>query len=67
MTSDPKLTIGLATYDDYHGVYFSIQALRMYHTEIINKTEILVVDNKTHYQQLILQTHILLVKRLFRT
>lgn len=26
-----KLTIGMATYDDYDGVFFSVQALRMYH------------------------------------
>jgi hypothetical protein len=26
-----KLTIGMATYDDYDGVFFSIQSLRMYH------------------------------------
>ncbi len=30
-----KLTIGMATYDDYDGVYFSIQALRLYHNEIV--------------------------------
>ena len=41
----PKLTIGMATFDDYHGVYFSIQALRMYHPEVIDDIEILVVDN----------------------
>lgn len=41
----PKLTIGMATFDDYHGVYFSIQALRMYHPEVINDVEILVIDN----------------------
>lgn len=29
--SDKLLTIGMATYDDYDGVFFSIQALRMYH------------------------------------
>lgn len=40
-----KLTIGMATYDDYDGVYFSVQALRMYHPEVIDETEILVVDN----------------------
>lgn len=40
------LTIGMATYDDYDGVYFSIQALRMYH-EICNTkdVEIIVIDN----------------------
>jgi hypothetical protein len=40
-----KLTIGMATYDDYDGVYFTLQALRMYHPEIIDDAEFLVVDN----------------------
>ncbi|MAF24268.1 hypothetical protein CL634_01585 [bacterium] len=43
---DPKLTIGMATYEDFHGVYFSIQALRMYHPEIMDQVEFVVVDNK---------------------
>ena len=34
-----KLTIGMATYDDYDGVYFSIQAIRMYHPEILKDIE----------------------------
>jgi len=43
---DPKkLTIGMATYDDYDGVFFTLQALRMYHPEIIEDAEFLVVDN----------------------
>jgi hypothetical protein len=25
------LSIGMATYDDYDGVYFSVQAIRLYH------------------------------------
>ncbi len=40
-----KLTIGMATYDDYDGVYFSVQAIRMYHPEVLDDTEILVIDN----------------------
>ena len=40
-----KLTIGMATYDDYDGVYFSLQALRMYHPEIAGEAEFVVVDN----------------------
>jgi len=40
-----KLTIGMATYDDYDGVYFSVQALRLYHAECINDIEIIVIDN----------------------
>jgi Glycosyl transferase family 2 len=40
-----KLTIGMATYDDYDGVYFTLQALRLYHPEIVAGTEFLVIDN----------------------
>lgn len=40
-----KLTIGMATYDDFDGVYFSVQALRMYHPEIVEQSEILIIDN----------------------
>ena len=40
-----KLTIGMATYDDFNGVYFSIQAIRMYHKEVLPDIEFIVVDN----------------------
>jgi Methylamine utilisation protein MauE/Glycosyl transferase family 2 len=39
----PELTIGMATYDDFDGVYFTLQALRLYHD--LADTELLVVDN----------------------
>jgi hypothetical protein len=39
------LTIGMATYDDFDGVFFSIQALRLYHKDIIDQVEIIIVDN----------------------
>lgn len=39
------LTIGMATYDDYDGVFFTVQAIRLYHPEILADIEILVVDN----------------------
>jgi hypothetical protein len=40
------LTIGMATYDDYDGVYFTIQALRLYH-DICNTSDVeyIVLDN----------------------
>jgi hypothetical protein len=42
------LTIGMATYDDYDGVYFSLQALRMYHPVLNNiDYEIIVLDNNS--------------------
>lgn len=37
------LTIGMATYDDFDGVYFSLQALRLY--QDLSDTELLVIDN----------------------
>ena len=37
------LTIGMATYDDFDGVYFTLQALRLY--QDLQGTELLVVDN----------------------
>ena len=41
----PKITIGMPTYDDYDGVYFTLQALRLYHPEICARAEFIVVDN----------------------
>lgn len=41
----PKLTIGMATYDDFDGVYFSLHAMRLYHPEILDNVEFIIVDN----------------------
>jgi hypothetical protein len=39
------LTIGMATLNDYDGCYFTIQAIRLCHPEILSDVEFLVVDN----------------------
>ncbi|GAA1934464.1 glycosyltransferase [Kitasatospora viridis] len=39
------LTVGMATYDDYDGVYFTVMSLLLYHAEVIDRINILVVDN----------------------
>lgn len=39
-----KLTIGMAVYGDFKGLYFTLQALRLYHD--MTDVELLVVDNK---------------------
>jgi hypothetical protein len=39
------LCIGMATYDDYDGVYFTVQAIRLYHPEVAAEISLLVVDN----------------------
>jgi hypothetical protein len=44
MHSPPKLTIGMAAFDDFDGVYFTLQALRLYHD--LREVELIVVDNK---------------------
>lgn len=41
----PSITIGMATYDDYDGVYFTVQAIRLYHPETAAEAEFLVIDN----------------------
>jgi hypothetical protein len=35
-------TLGMATYDDFEGLFFSVQSARMFHPEI---TEIIILDN----------------------
>lgn len=47
----PKLTIGMATYDDFNGVYFTIQALRVFHSAAIRQCELIVVDNNPGKEQ----------------
>lgn len=39
------LTIGIATHTDFDGLYFSLNALRMYHADVMPRCEIVVVDN----------------------
>ena len=41
----PKLTIGMATYDDFDGVYFTIMSIMLYHRQALPDIEILVIDN----------------------
>lgn len=40
-----KLTIGFSTHDDYDGLYFTIQAIRFYHKEVLDQIEFVIVDN----------------------
>jgi hypothetical protein len=39
----PALTIGMAHFNDFDGVYFTLQALRLYHD--CRNVEFLIVDN----------------------
>lgn len=39
------LTIGMTTDDDYDGVYFTLQAIRLHHPQILDEIEFIVVDH----------------------
>lgn len=43
--ADIELTVGMACHNDWHGVYFTVQALRMYHADVMPLCELIVVDN----------------------
>jgi hypothetical protein len=40
-----NLTIGMATHDDFDGLYFTIQNIRLNHKEILDKIEFVIIDN----------------------
>jgi len=46
-----KLTIGILTCDDFDGLYFTIQALRLFHPETAGELEFLVLDNRPDGKQ----------------
>lgn len=41
----PSLCVGLATYDDYDGAWFTIQAICLYQREVLRDVSFVVVDN----------------------
>jgi hypothetical protein len=43
--ASPTLTISMAVYDDYDGVYFTVTALGLYHPAFAGRVRLLVVDN----------------------
>lgn len=40
-----SMTIGMLTYDDFDGVYFTIQSLRLHHAEAMEQIEFIILDN----------------------
>jgi hypothetical protein len=40
-----KLTIGMSTHDDYEGMYFTIQSIRLHHQDALNDIEFVLIDN----------------------
>jgi hypothetical protein len=41
----PRLCVGMSTYDDFDGVWFTVQAIRMYQPEVLADLSLLVIDN----------------------
>ena len=46
-----KLTIGLCVYDDFDGAYFTLQSLRMHHSEILDRLEFIIINNNPRSKQ----------------
>lgn len=46
-----KLTIGSAVYDDFDGIYFSYQSLRLNNADILDQLDLVVVDNNPYSTQ----------------
>jgi hypothetical protein len=44
-TSHRRLCVGMATYDDFDGVWFTIQTIGMYQPEVLEDVSFLVIDN----------------------
>jgi hypothetical protein len=40
-----RITIGMATYDDYDGVYFTVQSIRLSNPELEGALEFVIIDN----------------------
>jgi hypothetical protein len=40
-----RLCVGMATFDDFDGVWFTIQAIRLFHPEVADQISFLIVDN----------------------
>lgn len=45
MNTFEKVTLGTPVYDDFDGLYFSIKAIQLYHPEVYENAEIIVLDN----------------------
>jgi len=43
-----KLSVGMACYDDFDGVYFTVMDLLIHHREALQDAEIVIVDNAPH-------------------
>lgn len=46
-----KLTIGSAVYDDFDGIYFTYQSLRLNNADIIDQLDFVVIDNNPYSTQ----------------
>ena len=40
-----RLCVGMATFDDFDGVWFTVQAIRLYHPEVADDLSFVVLDN----------------------
>ena len=46
-----KITIGTCVYDDYDGLYFTLQSIRLHNPEILDRIEFVVINNNPTSKQ----------------
>lgn len=46
-----KLTIGIPVYDDWDGFYFTIQSIRLFHPEVLDDIQFIVINNNPSSKQ----------------
>ncbi len=47
----PVLTVGMATFDDFEGVYFTVTSLMVHHADALSDCQIVVIDNHPESRQ----------------
>ena len=40
-----KLTIGTCVHDDFEGLYFTLQSIRLHHKDVLDRLEFVVINN----------------------
>lgn len=48
---DVRLTVGIATHDDFDGAFFTVSSLLIHHREALQDAEILILDNHPQGQE----------------
>src|SRR3954454_16706700 len=42
------ITIGIATFDDFDGAWFTVNSLHLHHQDVMDRAEVVLLDNHPH-------------------